>query len=451
MALNQRFAPQIYLDVAAIRGSPDEPRLHGAGAVIEYAVRMQEFSQQALLSAHADAGTLTPAIIDAMARRVSDLHNASELADASARYGNAQSVQDWSGENLVQLAEIIPPTSMPAAYARLRDWYRSNPVAAERFERRRADGHVRDCHGDLHLGNMALIDAQVLPFDCIEFNAELRWIDTASEAAFVTMDIEARGYPGYAWRFISHYLETSSDYDAIDLIRYYVVYRALVRAKVEALGVDPAVRETTSAFARAIDYIGLADRWASRQARGIVLMHGLSGSGKSTIATQLVESLAAIRLRSDVLRKQLFALDADADSGSATGQGIYSAEATHSTYRRLRQIAAQIIDSGHRVIVDATFLLRSQRQELLQLASASRCPCVVVNCDAPPDVLRSRISARDNDPSEANLKVLEYQLQHREMVTRAETGIKDIVTIGADGLERDHIERIETLLSINRQ
>jgi hypothetical protein len=446
LRLNRRFAPQIYLEVVEIRGDPAAPRVHGEGEAIEYAVRMKQFPQQALLSAHAAAGTLSAAVVDAIAHRVSDLHAASARADPSGEFGSAHSVQRWSEENLAQLEATIPAAAMPGAYARLRDWYRDYPGLAQQLQQRLAGGHVRDCHGDLHLGNMALIDEQVVPFDCIEFNAELRWIDTVSEAAFVAMDLEARGYPGFCWRFISRYLENSRGYDAVALLRYYVVYRALVRAKVEALGVAADIPRDAAAFTSANAYIELAGRWAERLGAGMIMMHGLSGSGKSTVAAQLAETQQAIQLRSDVIRKQLFELADDADSGSALDQGIYSTEATEATYRRLRHIAAQVIDRGFPVIVDATFLLQAQRRILLELALEKDCPCVAVVCEAPLEILRSRISARDNDPSEASLQVLERQVQRHQPVSLAETGISGIVTLGVEGLQRDQRDQIGALL-----
>lgn len=446
LRLNRRFAPRIYLEVIEIRGSHDAPRLYGDGEIIEYALKMIEFPQQCLLSHYAANGTLDSAIIDALAKRIRDLHAEAPAAAPDSIYGSAGSVQHWSAENLAQLQERVPADLMPASFAHLRQWYREQQELPVLLERRRRDGRVRECHGDLHLGNMALIDNEVMPFDCIEFNPELRWIDTISEAAFVAMDLQARGYPGLCWRFISRYLESSADYAAVPLLRYYVIYRALVRAKVEALRVESADETGTADFAGAFHYLDLADRWSAAENTGLILMHGLSGSGKSTVAIRLAESLGAIHMRSDVIRKQLFDLDADADSGSGVNQGIYSKEATELTYRRLRDIAQIITSAGFCAIVDASFLLKSQRRILLEAANASACPCIVVECNAPLAELRRRISERSGDPSEADLRVLDQQVDKREPVTRAEYGITDILSLGSAGLEDADLDRIRAML-----
>jgi len=446
LRLNRRFAPQIYLDVVAIRGTPDAPRLHGDGAAIEYAVKMIEFPQQCLLSHHATAGSLTDSIIDAVAARVGRLHADADSAPADSEYGSAGYVRRWSEENITQLANAIPTELMPASFARLQQWYRDNQSLLERVEQRRSAGRVRDCHGDLHLDNIALIDNQVMPFDCIEFNAELRWIDTISEAAFVAMDLQAHAYPGFCWRFISRYLEASKDYAAIGLLRYYVIYRALVRAKVEALRVRPGEQAGTQAFAAAFRYLDLAEQWAGQPAGGIILMHGLSASGKSTVAARLVESLGAIQIRSDVVRKQLHDLAADASSGSEPGGGIYSSDASELTYDRLREIAAAIIAEGYYAIVDATFLHAAQRLKFLELADATALPCVIVDCVAPEAVLRERIVKRKNDPSEANLQVLEQQIRHQQPIGNTELERAQVVEVTAGGVSDEQVNRIRALL-----
>lgn len=450
LRLNRRFAPQIYLGLVEIRGSEDEPRINGSGEVIEYAVKMREFSQQDLLSNQAAAQQLTPQIIDAIAERVSETHALAEPAAADSDYGSAAQVAHWSEENLLHIASAIAAQYLPNSYFRLKRWYREIEHLIEAIDARKRDGFVRECHGDLHLGNMATINDEVTFFDCIEFNPELRWIDTISEAAFVAMDLQARGYPAYCWRFLNRYFERSGDYAAVRLLRYYFVYRALVRAKVEALRVkqeDCDGDDYLQHIAPAIDYIELASQWADSHRAGLIVMHGLSGSGKSTVAAQLVEALGAIQIRSDVERKRLFKLDAGDDSGSAPGQGIYTQQATDATYRRLADLASAIIAADFNVIVDATLLQEARRLPLLQLESIHPCKRIIIDCQAPEEELRRRISARAGDASEATLEVLEQQLRTCQPIGKRERDIAAVVTVGADGLDADMIERIRNLLA----
>jgi predicted kinase len=350
---------------------------------------------------------------------------------------------------MTHIADTIPAALLPESYARLQDWYRDNSELLGEIDQRKRDGYVRECHGDLHLGNMALIEGEVTAFDCIEFNPELRWIDTINEAAFVAMDLHARGYPAYCWRFISRYLEISADYGAVKLLRYYFVYRALVRAKVEALRVGQsraASANALAAFKPALDYIELADQWANRHRAGLIVMHGLSGSGKSTVATQLVEALGAIHIRSDVVRKQLFDIAIGASSGSDLDAGIYRSDATALTYRKLAKIATTIIAADYYVIVDATFLTQAQRRQILEVEAAAPYARIIVVCDAPEAVLRKRIEERENDPSEANLQVLEQQISNHEPISTTEAKLASVIKVGADGIDSSHIENIRALL-----
>ena len=450
LRLNRRFAPEIYLELVEIRGSQDAPRLQGSGEVIEYAIKMLEFPQQCLLSSHAAKHDLSPELIDDIAATVSEAHASSDRADQANDFGTATVAAQWSAENMDQIRNAIPREFLPDTYFQLERWYQENNALLANIDERKREGFVRECHGDLHLGNMALIGGRVTLFDCIEFNPELRWIDTISEAAFVAMDLNARGFPGYCWRFLNRYLESSADYAGIKLLRYYFIYRALVRAKVEALRVDQEACDTETYQAHikpALDYIELAGRWSTSHRAGLIIMHGLSGSGKSTIAAQLVEMLGAIQIRSDVIRKELFDFNADEQTGSALAEGIYTADATELTYRRMAEIAATIIDADFTVIVDATFLLETQRRTLLEMEVSSLCKRVIVHCEALEEELRKRIVGRENDPSEANLQVLEQQLRSQQPISVGEKTLARVVTIGSDGISTTKIQEIRQLLA----
>jgi hypothetical protein len=449
LRLNRRFAPEIYLELVEIRGSETAPRLHGSGEVIEYAIKMLEFPQQCLLSAHAARHDLNDELIDAIATTVATMHAASDPADPASNFGAATVAAQWSEENLVHIAQAIGTEFLPNSYFQLKRWYQENNNLLTSIDARKRDGFVRECHGDLHLGNMTLFNDRVILFDCIEFNPQLRWIDTISEVAFVAMDLQARGYAEYCWRFINHYLAISADYAAIRLLRYYFIYRALVRAKVEALRIqqqDSDGKTCPSHLKPVLDYIELARLWADKHRAGMIIMHGLSGSGKSTIAAKLVEALGAIQVRSDVIRKHLFDLDATAQTDSALDQGIYSEDATELTYRRLQDIAQTIIDADFTVILDATFLRQSHRLQMLETQTGIACKRIIINCEAPVEELRKRIIAREDDPSEANLEVLEQQLLTSQPIDAEDKALARVVNIGIDTISPQQIQLIRELL-----
>ncbi len=408
---------------------------------------MRQFAQRDLLSAHAADGRLDAALIDALAARIADFHAGCERAPADSEFGSPRSVAHWSAENLETLERELPPALLPLEFQRLEDWYLHQDAIAAQIGSRREAGFVRECHGDLHLGNIALLDGRVTPFDCIEFNPELRWIDTISETAFVAMDLEARGYAAFGWRFLNRYLQTTGDYAGIALLRYYFVYRALVRAKVEALRAENIDGDPQTQFRPALDYIGLACRRAEDVRPGLVLMHGLSGSGKSTVAAKLVESLGAIQLRSDIERKRLFGLDANASSGSPLAGGIYTAEAGKATYARLAELAQGLLEAGYWVIVDAAFLRRDEREALLALDSGGAFGRAIVHCNAPVDELRRRIAARHDDPSEANLDVLAKQLETVEPFADVERAWAQVIEVGAGGIEAEQIDALRKSLA----
>jgi predicted kinase len=279
----------------------------------------------------------------------------------------------------------------------------------------------------LHLGNIALIDGEPTPFDCIEFNPEFRWIDVMSEIAFLVMDLLDRDLAAMAWRCLNRYLEISGDYDGIEVLRYYLVYRAMVRAKVALIHAHQNVtgstrRDEEKTFSH---HLRLAERLALPAHPALVLMHGLSGSGKTTASQALVEALGAVRVRSDIERKRICGLGADARSSSAVGSGIYDDNVSQRTYKCLAGVANLALRSGWRVIVDAASLRRQQRDAFRQIAHATAVPFVIVSCRAADDVLRERMAQRGaagRDASEATAEVLEHQLVAQDALSAGESG-----------------------------
>ena len=423
LRLNRRLAPRLYLDVVPITGPRTAPRVDGDGPVLEYAVRMRRFAQQALLTRH----PLDGALIDRLTLRIADFHAGLPPAPPDAPYGAPDAVMAPMRENFTHILGVAHDSAVRAAARRLERWTALGFVRLrERLEARRRQGFVRECHGDLHRGNIAVIDGEPLIFDCIEFNPALRWIDTVSELAFLVMDLREAGETALARRCLNGYLERTGDYAGLGLLRFYAVYRAMVRAKVIAIRLSqPSLDEVARADARMelSRYLRLARGMALRRQRRLIITCGLSGSGKTRLCGLLREALPLIHLRSDVERKRLFGLAADARTASPPGAGIYGSRASRRTYGRLLDLARSILDAGFGVIVDATFLKRAQRARFRDLAAELGCGFSILVLDAPVPVLRRRILRRlaaGADASEAGLAVLEAQIAARESLTLEE-------------------------------
>ena len=421
LRLNRRLAPDIYLDLVPISGTPEMPRVGDPSAPIEYAVRMREFPQEALLDAMLARGELTPEMTEATARRVAAFHLALPPAPESSCYGTPALVRAYAEQNFAQLAGLVQDPQARELLDRLQRWSEAEFARCEpRLAARRREGRVREGHGDLHLGNIAWIAGAPVPFDCIEFNAELRWNDVMSEVAFAVMDLVDRGHPPLGWRFLNAWLETTGDYDGLAVLRFFLVYRALVRAKVSAIraaqdDVDAADRPRLAAQVR--EYLALADAFAHAGRAALMITNGVTGSGKSVLAADLAARLGAIRLRSDVERKRLAGLGAFDRSHSLAGGGLYTPAMSQRTYERLAALAATALAERYAVIVDATFLGRARRAAFRALAAQAGAPFAIIAVQAPETALRQRVSARaaaGTDPSEADVAVLERQLATAE-------------------------------------
>ena len=429
LSLNRRQAPTLYLDVVPIGGSPEHPEI-GVLPAIEWAVRMRRFDEAGRLDHLLERSDLGAEQIAQLADALHDFHQAAPRAPPGSRFGAPAQILAAARENFVELRELLPPG----------DRHRVNNLAhwtedefahhAANFAARKRSGCIREGHGDLHLGNLVLIDGRITPFDCIEFSDDLRWNDPASEVAFLWIDLLDHGACGVAACFLNAWLERSGDFDAVPVLRFYAVYRALVRAKVAALRArqeDGTPGRAELASARR--YLDLARRIAVPPAPTLTITCGVSGSGKTTASTRRLTDPDAsdagrlLRLRSDVERKRLFGLAALADSGSAQDAGIYTAEATTRTYARLRMLSRALLAEGWPVIVDAAFLRRAERAEFRALAEELGVGFAILHTDAPRDELRRRIAARRGDASEATVEVLERQLGWLEAPTETEPGM----------------------------
>ncbi len=407
LRLNRRYAPSMYRCVLPITGTPQAPQLGGAGPAIEYALRMVRFAPRALLSEQLADGTLQPAHLDALALRLAALHASTDQAPAGSCWGSAKEVSDEAHDVLQRLQD------QGVEVTDLQRWLAEQlPCLMTQWQHRRNSGHVRECHGDLHLRNTVVLTNGVTAFDGIEFDPALRWIDVCSDMAFLAMDLLAHNRAGLAWRFVNAWLDATGDHDSVTVLRFYLAYRALVRALVGCLA--PAAAQGP----RGDTYLALARRLAlAPLSPRLLLTRGLSGSGKTTLTQQLLEHTGALRLRSDVERKRLFGLAALEPSAAQVPGGIYGVETTRRTYDQLVERARVMLQAGYPVIVDAASLRHDERQRMHMLARELHLPFTLLDCQADLDVLRQRVRARrarHDDASEADEQVLLQQLSFNE-------------------------------------
>jgi aminoglycoside phosphotransferase family enzyme len=416
LRLNRRLAPQLYIEVVPITGSVEDPVVGGRGTPIEYALKMREFEQDDLLAHRLSQGLLLAQHIDAIADTCVSFHARTASADPSAQFGTADALLAAALDNFQDIHRQLSGNGMRLRLAALRRWTQEEHARQRaHFAKRKDAERIRECHGDLHLGNIALVDGQPVIFDCIEFNADFRWIDVMNEMAFVAMDLAARTRPDFAFRLLNRYLEGSGDYEGLRVLRFYLVYRALVRAKIDCIRArqpDLPQGADTQEWQDFVARVQLAENFAQPGRRLLAITFGLSGSGKTLASQHALEQVQAIRVRSDVERKRLFELQPSESSDSSIDSGIYSAQASHRTYTRLAETATICIKAGFPVIVDAAFLRRETRQRFRALAAALAARFVIISCSASARELQARIERRhraNEDASEANLEVLRHQ------------------------------------------
>lgn len=442
LLLNRRFAPELYLAVVPVTEGEDGPQIGGDGPVIDHAVQMRRFDEAQLLDNIAARGGLDNHLLRALARELARLHEALPTCHPppeGEEPGTPGALRAAVEENFRQVRAYPLTEADLRRLDAVEAWSRRRfDTLAPLLRQRVLDGRVIDGHGDAHLGNIALVDGEVRLFDCIEFNPGFRIMDSIAEAAFLTMDLEARGYSGESRRLLTDYLEYRGDYAGLAVLDLYRSYYAMVRAKVNLLRETPdhpalAGSDAFRAFRR---YLALAHHYCREGEPFFAITHGVSGTGKSTIAGHLVAASGAVRIRSDVERKRLFGLAPEERSRPEDGAALYSREMSRRTFDRLAALAGSIVTAGFPVIVDATFLHRAVRDQFRALAAGLGVPFVIIDCIAGADLLRERLLERERqgrDASEAGVAVMEKQLETDQPLAGEELPHRLPAESGEDG------------------
>ncbi len=423
LRLNRRLAADLYLDVIRITRCEGETRVGGTGEIVEYAVRMRQFVSSDELSALLDRDAVGASELIELAHRIAQFHDEAPRAPPSRDGPHTGDLREAALGTFGRLQSHLGGAPRPPELDVLVAWatrYLEQELPGLR--ERELSGHIRECHGDLHARNVVRWRAALLPFDCLEFDPRLRWIDTMSDVAFMVMDLQAHGRKDLASAFLNAYLEHTGDYEGTRHLAFYEIYRALVRAMVDGLSAEADCGQRRFFQNRLRTRIGTAAALLDRTPR-LFVMHGLSGSGKSWLSERLALHLGAVRIRSDVERKRLLAASSDAAHDASDPQAAYRPEMIRRTYGRLLECAASGLAGGLTVIVDATFLAAAERRRFLDLASARAVPCLILSCCADRGVLARRIEQRlesGADPSEADLRVLDEQVRRAEPLSAAE-------------------------------
>lgn len=413
LRLNQRAAAELYLEVVPITQVADgvEPKfqLGGSGEIVDYAVKMRQFPQQTLLTELYERGELTEALLQELAAVIAKFHLGTTTNDYIRSFGEVSQVRQAFDENYEQTEQYIGGPQTQQQFDQTQTYsdrfFADHPAL---FAERIKNGWIRECHGDLHLRNIAYWQQQFFLFDCIEFNEPFRFVDVMYDIAYIVMDLEARQRPDLSTAFLNAYVEQTGDWDGLRVLPIYVNRQTYVRAKVTSFLLnDPSVPpdQKQKASDTAALYYRLA--WESTQPKTgqLFLMSGLSGAGKSTTARQLARRSRAIHIRSDAVRKHLGGIPLDQRGDAA----LYTPEMTRKTYERLLALGLALAQDGYTVILDAKYDRSSLRQAAIAQTIAHQLPLKILYCTAPLDVLTQRVRQRTGDIADATPDVLATQ------------------------------------------
>jgi uncharacterized protein len=403
LALNRRTAPTLYIEVRALARGPDERvGFLTGGPAIDWLVVMRRFEDVSLFDALARTGRLTASLICELADHIAAFHRSAERRPEHGGAGALAAVIETNHRCLLDEPEAgFDSKRIDKLRARSLE---SVASVGALLDRRRAEGKVRRCHGDLHLRNVCLFEGKPTLFDCLEFSDELASVDILYDLAFLLMDLEHRGLGDFANLTLNRYLDLTGEDDGLIAMPLFLSSRAAIRAHVTATAGSTAKPELA---AEARSYLDLAVRYFQPHSCRLVAVGGLSGSGKSTLAAAVAPSLEARVLRSDVIRKRLFGVAPE----TRLPETAYASEVSRRVYAQLRRQAAEVLAAGYSVIIDAVSLKPAERASFAAVAKAAGVPFSGLWLESPVATMEGRLRSRRHDASDATPEVLAQQLR----------------------------------------
>ncbi len=437
LRLNQKIAAELYLEVMPIGSNEHGFVLGNCDHVVEYALKMCQFPQENLFSNLLKAGKLNGDRFTELGKIVAKFHFSAESNHYINSFGTVAKISAAFAENYRQSQKYVGTVQTQKQFEATKAY--TDAFFSERqdlFQARVDRGKIKECHGDLHLKNICLWKDKIQLFDRLEFNESFRFVDTMYDLAFTIIDLEACKKPEFANAFLNSYLEDTGDWKGLLILPLYLSRQAYVRAKVNSFLLDdPQVAQTDRQEARkaASDYYRQAYQYTQSTLGSIILMSGLSGSGKSTVAQSIARKKGALQIRSDAVRKHLAGISLD-ESGT---DNIYSQEMTQKTYDRLGELGIILAQQGYTVILDAKYDRLSLRQSVITQAQNNNIAWKIVHCTAPVSVLRDRLNQRQNDISDATVDLITNQQAKAEDFSPAEQAyVIEIDTSQADWQEK---------------
>ncbi len=421
--LNKRLAPDIYLEVVPITKEQNHIVINGSGTPVEYAVKMKQFPQKNIMTTQLQQHKITKQTIEELGNILIGFYIQAAHNKEIDSYGKPESVQQNIDENFEQTQNIIGTVINKETYTFIKKandtffTYNKNL-----FDQRIKEDKIRECHGDLHSGNI-VISTKPIVFDCIEFNKRFRYIDIASDIGFLAMDLDYQNHPYLSSHLIHHYLIHSNDTTLHNVLNFYKSYRAYVRGKVIGFQLNDPHIETDKKqtlinigkkyFEFSHYYASLFLQDLQQKKPLLMLVGGLSGTGKSTIAQKLAIDYHAILLNTDVVRKKIHNIDIYEKHHDAPNTGLYNPKKVEETYKKVLELAEQHLKEGHNVVLDATFQQQKHRTHAHQLAQHHNSQFLQIQCICDEDVIQQRLQKRVQEQNASDAR-WEIYLQQKK-------------------------------------